>query len=80
LKILWLLKDTITFLSSVGRVPLPFQEARAVNMKNTYNIITSLLTQIELKSFPSIVGRYLLVFADVAFYKTGSIPPYSRML
>jgi hypothetical protein len=30
-------------------------------------------TQIEIKSFPSIVGRYLLVFANVTFFRIGSV-------
>jgi hypothetical protein len=59
---------------------LPFQELRAINRENTHSLITSPLTQIEYKSFPGIVERYLLVFVDVAFYRIGSIPPYSRML
>jgi hypothetical protein len=63
----------ITFLSS-ARVLLPFQESRAVNKKNTHSLITSPLTQIELKSFAGIMGRYLLVLVDVSFYKTGSVP------
>jgi hypothetical protein len=46
-----------------------------VNMKNTYNLVTSPFTEIELKSFPDIMGRYLLVFANVTFYKTRSVPP-----
>jgi hypothetical protein len=61
----------ITFLNNVG-VLLPFQESRAVNRKNTHTLVFS-LTQIEFKSFPGIVKRYFLVFANVAFYKTGSI-------
>jgi hypothetical protein len=65
---------SITFLSSARRVLLPFQESRAVNRENTYNIVISTLTQIELKSFPGIVGRYLFIFADVAFYRTRSGP------
>jgi hypothetical protein len=68
----------ITFLSNVEGIPLPFQEYRATNRENTYNLVTSPLTQIELKSFLGIVGRYLLVFVDVAFYRL--IPPCSRMI
>jgi hypothetical protein len=60
--------------------PLPFQESRVVNRDNTHCLVISPLTQIELKSFPSIVGRYLLVFVDVAFYRKGSVLSYSRML
>jgi hypothetical protein len=63
----------ITFLSNSGGVLLPFQESRVVNRENAHSLITSLLIQIELKSFPGIVGRYLLVFASVAFYMTGSV-------
>ena len=61
----------ITFLSNARRVPLHFQESRAMNRKKTYNIVISILTQIELKSFLGIMGRYLLIFVDVAFYRTG---------
>jgi hypothetical protein len=70
----------ITFFSNDGRVPLPFQESRVVNRENTYNLVTSPLIQIELKSFPGIVGRYLLVSFDMAFYKTWLVPPCLRML
>jgi hypothetical protein len=35
---------------------------------------------IEFKSFPSIVKRYPLVFIDVAFYMTCSVPPCSSIL
>jgi hypothetical protein len=59
---------------------LPFQESRVVNRKNTNSLITTPFTQNEVKSFLGIVGRYLLVFIDVAFYKTGSISPCSQML
>jgi hypothetical protein len=55
----------ITFLSTARRVLLPFQESRVVNRKNTHSLVTSPLTQIDFKSFPGIVGKYLLVFADV---------------
>jgi hypothetical protein len=64
----------ITFLSSVG-VFLSFQESRVVNRENIHNLVTSPLTQIEFKSFPGIMERYFLVFADAAFYMTGSILP-----
>jgi hypothetical protein len=71
-----ILEPHITFLSSVGRALFPFQESRALNRKNTHSLVTSpSLTQIELKSFPGIVGRHLLVFIDMAFYRIGSIPP-----
>jgi hypothetical protein len=50
------------------------------NQEHTHSLVTSPLTQIEFKSFPGIVGRYLLVFADVAFYRTWSVLPCSRML
>jgi hypothetical protein len=59
----------ITFLSTARRVPLSFQESRVVNRENTYNLVTSPLIQIELKSFLGFVERYLLVFVDVAIYK-----------
>ena len=47
----------ITFLSNARRIPLPSQESRAVNSENTYNLVISSLTQIELNLFPGIVGR-----------------------
>jgi hypothetical protein len=59
---------------------LPSQESRVVNRENTHSLVTSPLTQIKLKSFPCIMRRYLLVFIDVAFYRTGLVPPCSRML
>ena len=48
-------------------VLLPSQESRAVNRENTHSLVSSPLTQIELKSFSGIVERYFLVFADVTF-------------
>jgi hypothetical protein len=63
----------ITFLSNVGRVLLPSQESRVVNRENTHSLVTSPLTQIEVKSFLGIIGRYFLVFANVTFYWTKSI-------
>jgi hypothetical protein len=44
-----------------------------VNRENTHSLVTFPLIQIELKSFLGIVGRYLLVFVDVAFYRTESV-------
>jgi hypothetical protein len=38
-----------------------------VNRENTHSLVTFPLTQIELKSFPGIMGRYFLVFVDMAF-------------
>jgi hypothetical protein len=46
-----------------------------MNRENTYNLVTSTLTKIEHKPFPCIVEKYLLVFADVAFYRIRSVPP-----
>jgi hypothetical protein len=63
----------ITFLSS-ARVLLPSQESRTVNRENAFSLVTSLHSEIELNSFLGIVVRYLLVFVDVAFYKTGPVP------
>jgi hypothetical protein len=70
----------ITFLSSVGGVLLPSQKSMIVNRENTNSLVTSPFTKIEFKSFPGIIGRYLLVFADVPFYMTRSIPSCSRIL
>jgi hypothetical protein len=64
----------ITFLSGAKGVLLPFQESRAVNRENTHSLVTSPFTQIEFKSFSSIMGKDLLIFADVAFYRTRSVP------
>jgi hypothetical protein len=61
-------------------VLLPFQESRAVNRENTHGLVTSPLIQIELKSFPGIVWKYFLVFLNVAFYSTWSVPPCTRMI
>jgi hypothetical protein len=53
-------------------VLLPFYKSKATNKENTH----SLVTQIEFKSFLSIVGRYLLVFVDVAL--EGSSPLFKN--
>jgi hypothetical protein len=49
-----------------------------MNRKNTHSLVTSTHSHIEFKSFPGIMERYLLVFVNVPFYKTGSISPFQE--